>query len=71
MVESFAKIFANTRPVYDGKKSMYTREALPIGRERVEVDVVMPGDSSMDRKFKVAIKLMNMVIIAFLKLFYN
>ncbi|KAI1709334.1 piwi domain-containing protein [Ditylenchus destructor] len=64
MVESFSKIFNNTRPVYDGKKSMYTRESLPIGRERVEVEVVMPGDSSMDRKFKVAIKLMSMVSLS-------
>uniref|UniRef100_A0A915DE13 PAZ domain-containing protein n=1 Tax=Ditylenchus dipsaci TaxID=166011 RepID=A0A915DE13_9BILA len=64
MVESFGKIFSNCRPVYDGKKSMYTRDGLPIGRERVEVEVVMPGDSSMDRKFKVAIKLVNMVSLS-------
>lgn len=63
MIESFSKIFNNIRPVYDGKKSMYTRESLPIGRERIEVEVVMPGDSSVDRKFKVSIKLMSMVCL--------
>lgn len=61
MIDSFAKIFNGTRPVYDGKKSMYTRDSLPIGRERIELEVVIPGDSSLDRKFKVSIKLMSLV----------
>lgn len=65
MIESFTKIFQGIRPVYDGKKSMYTREPLPIGRERVELEVVMPGDSSLDRKFKVAIKWMSAVSTMF------
>ncbi|KAH7725206.1 argonaute 2 [Aphelenchoides avenae] len=64
MIESFTKIFQGIRPVYDGKKSMYTREPLPIGRERVELEVVMPGDSSLDRKFKVAIKWMSAVSLS-------
>jgi eukaryotic translation initiation factor 2C len=64
MIESFAKIFMKVRPVYDGKKSMYTREPLPIGRDRLELDVVMPGDSSLDRKFKVALKWVSAVSLA-------
>lgn len=64
MIDAYGKIFGNIRPVYDGKKSMYTREALPIARERLEVEVVIPGDSSMDRKFKVVIKLINMVSLS-------
>jgi eukaryotic translation initiation factor 2C len=40
---------------------MYTRDPLPIGRDKFEVEVVMPGDSAVDRKFKVAIKLVSIV----------
>uniref|UniRef100_A0A914BUJ2 Protein argonaute-1 n=1 Tax=Acrobeloides nanus TaxID=290746 RepID=A0A914BUJ2_9BILA len=65
MVESFNKIFTNIRPVYDGKRSMYTREPIPgIGRDKVDVEVVMPGDSSMDRKFKVSIKWVSAVSLS-------
>lgn len=57
MVESFGKIFGECKPVYDGKKSMYTKDMLPlVGRDRTEVEVTMPGDSQLDRKFKVGIK---------------
>ncbi len=35
MVRAYARIFNNVRPVYDGKKNMYTREGLPIGKDRV------------------------------------
>lgn len=58
MVESFGKIFNGIKPVYDGKKSMYTKDPLPIGHDRIELEVVMPGDSAVDRKFKVAIKVL-------------
>lgn len=57
MVEAYGKIFGECKPVYDGKKSMYTKDILPmIGRDRTEVEVTMPGDSQLDRKFKVGIK---------------
>lgn len=57
MVEAYSKIFGECKPVYDGKKSMYTKDILPmIGRDRTEVEVTMPGDSQLDRKFKVGIK---------------
>uniref|UniRef100_A0A1I8B031 PAZ domain-containing protein n=1 Tax=Meloidogyne hapla TaxID=6305 RepID=A0A1I8B031_MELHA len=42
-------------PVYDGKKNLYTKEALLFGQERIELDVVM-RDSAVDRKFRVALK---------------
>lgn len=35
MVRSYARIFNNVRPVYDGKKNMYTRDPLPIGKDKV------------------------------------
>ncbi|KAF7632951.1 hypothetical protein Mgra_00007654 [Meloidogyne graminicola] len=56
MVES-CTLFAGFKPVYDGKKNLYTKEALPFGQERIELEVVMPGDSSIERKFRVALKL--------------
>lgn len=57
MVEAYGKIFGECKSVYDGKKSMYTKDILPmIGRDRTEVEVTMPGDSQLDRKFKVGIK---------------
>ena len=55
MVDS-CKLFTGFKPVYDGKKNLYTKEALPFGQERIELDVVMPGDSAVDRKFRVALK---------------
>lgn len=39
MIRNFAKFFNNIRPVYDGKRNMYTREPLPIGREKMEFEV--------------------------------
>lgn len=60
MVDS-CKLFTGFKPVYDGKKNLYTKEALPFGQERIELDVVMPGDSAVDRKFRVALKLVSRV----------
>ena len=51
----YQKYFFNKRPVFDGRRNMYTREPLPINRERLELDVILPGEGK-DRLFKVAIK---------------
>lgn len=56
MIRAYQKVFSNIRPVYDGKRNMYTRDPLPIGRERLELEVTLPGDSAVDRQFTVAIK---------------
>jgi len=38
MVQHFKpQIFGDRKPVYDGKKNIYTVTALPIGNERVRV----------------------------------
>ncbi|KAK0407213.1 hypothetical protein QR680_019080 [Steinernema hermaphroditum] len=50
------RIFDNTRPVYDGKRNMYTRHPLPVGRERVDLEVTLPGDSAVERKFVVGLR---------------
>lgn len=40
MVQHFKpQIFGDRKPVYDGKKNIYTVTALPIGNERVRLGV--------------------------------
>uniref|UniRef100_A0A0K0DJA5 Protein argonaute-1 n=2 Tax=Metastrongylidae TaxID=55271 RepID=A0A0K0DJA5_ANGCA len=56
MIRSFGKYFSSSRPVYDGKRNMYTREPLPIGREKMEFEVTLPGDSAVERQFTVTVK---------------
>ncbi|UYV61609.1 AGO1 [Cordylochernes scorpioides] len=55
MVQSCSKIFSGQKPVFDGRKNMYTRDDLPIGKEKVELEVTLPGEGK-DRVFRVAIK---------------
>uniref|UniRef100_A0A8W4FIT7 Protein argonaute-1 n=1 Tax=Sus scrofa TaxID=9823 RepID=A0A8W4FIT7_PIG len=56
MVQHFKpQIFGDRKPVYDGKKNIYTVTALPIGNERVRLGVTIPGEGK-DRIFKVSIK---------------
>ena len=60
MVQAYKKIFSNIKPVFDGRKNMYTRDDLPIGRDKVELEVTLPGEGK-DRVFRVAIKYMSKV----------
>ncbi|KAH7948294.1 hypothetical protein HPB52_020264 [Rhipicephalus sanguineus] len=55
MVQSYSKIFGNQKPVFDGRKNMYTRDDLPLGKEKAELEVTLPGEGK-DRVFRVAIK---------------
>ncbi|XP_054710913.1 protein argonaute-2-like [Uloborus diversus] len=55
MVQSYSKIFANLKPVFDGRKNMYTRDDIPIGNDKMELEVTLPGEGK-DRVFRVAIK---------------
>uniref|UniRef100_A0A670ZIN2 Argonaute RISC catalytic component 2 n=1 Tax=Pseudonaja textilis TaxID=8673 RepID=A0A670ZIN2_PSETE len=57
MVQHFkAQIFGDRKPVFDGRKNLYTAMPLPIGRDKV----TLPGEGK-DRIFKVAIKWMSVV----------
>ncbi|CAB3400830.1 unnamed protein product [Caenorhabditis bovis] len=67
MIHSFAKYFNNCRPVYDGKRNMYTRDPLPIGRERMEFEVTLPGDSAVERQFTVSLKWIGQVSLSTLE----
>ncbi|XP_059158958.1 protein argonaute-2-like isoform X8 [Physella acuta] len=54
------KIFQGQKPVFDGRKNLYSREALPIGSEKVELEVTLPGEGR-DRVFKVGIRFVGQV----------
>ena len=59
MVKLYTKVFPK-RPVFDGRKNMYTKEDLPIGRDRVELEVTLPGEGK-DRIFRIHIKYIGQV----------
>lgn len=67
LISAFSKYFTNIRPVYDGKRNMYTREPLPIGRERMDFDVTLPGDSAVERQFSVSLKWVGQVSLSTLE----
>lgn len=37
MVQAYSKIFGTQKPVFDGRKNMYTRDDLPIGMDKVSL----------------------------------
>ncbi|XP_019754002.2 protein argonaute-2 isoform X2 [Dendroctonus ponderosae] len=55
MVKSYGKIFGTLKPVFDGRNNLYTRDPLPIGNSREELEVTLPGEGK-DRLFRVSIK---------------
>lgn len=68
MVENFRQaIFQDRKPVFDGRKNLYTSQALPIDKQKLEVDVTLPGEGR-DRTFQVSIKWVSRVSLYSLKL---
>ncbi|KAG7271375.1 hypothetical protein CRUP_019920 [Coryphaenoides rupestris] len=56
MVRHFKmQIFGDRQPGYDGKRNMYTAHPLPIGRDRVDLEVTLPGEGK-DQTFKVSLQ---------------
>ena len=39
MVHAYSKIFSTLKPVFDGRSNLYTRDPLPIGNDRVDLEV--------------------------------
>ncbi|KAL0268325.1 UNVERIFIED_CONTAM: hypothetical protein PYX00_010313 [Menopon gallinae] len=60
MVHAYSKIFGSLKPVFDGRQNLYTRDPLPIGNDRVELEVTLPGEGK-DRVFRVTVKWMAQV----------
>ncbi|KRX24858.1 Protein argonaute-2 [Trichinella nelsoni] len=61
MIQAYQKVFSNGKPVYDGKRSLFCKEMLPIGRDWVvQLDVTMPTERE-DRRYQVGIKLSSQV----------
>lgn len=67
MVHAYTKIFGNLKPVFDGRNNLYTRDPLPIGNSREELEVTLPGEGK-DRLFRVSIKWVAQVGIIITKL---
>ncbi|KRX65228.1 Protein argonaute-2 [Trichinella sp. T9] len=64
MIQAYQKVFSNGRPVYDGKRSLFCKEMLPIGRDWVvQLDVTMPTERE-DRRYQVGIKLNSQVSLS-------
>uniref|UniRef100_A0A8B9KBX7 Argonaute RISC catalytic component 3b n=1 Tax=Astyanax mexicanus TaxID=7994 RepID=A0A8B9KBX7_ASTMX len=62
MVQHFkVTIFGDRKPVYDGKRSLYTAHPLPVATGGVDLDVTLPGEGGKDRPFKVSIKFVSLV----------
>ncbi|XP_076246851.1 protein argonaute-1 isoform X2 [Calliopsis andreniformis] len=55
MVHAYSKIFGTLKPVFDGRNNLYTRDPLPIGTDKIELEVTLPGEGK-DRVFRVVIK---------------
>ncbi|CAG0893312.1 unnamed protein product [Cyprideis torosa] len=60
------KVFRNQKPVFDGRSVMYTRDPLPIGTEKVELEVTLPGEGK-DRVFRVSMKWLAQVSLSTLE----
>lgn len=39
MVAAYGKIFGSLKPVFDGRNNLYTRDPLPIGTDKLELEV--------------------------------
>lgn len=39
MVHAYSRIFGNLRPVFDGRNNLYTKDPLPIGNDKLELEV--------------------------------
>ena len=68
MVNKFQNIFNTQHPAFDGKRNLYTKDPLPFGRDRIDLEVTLPGPGEgRDRCFKVQIKWMAQVSLVSLQ----
>ena len=57
-IRTRSEYFGDQKPVFDGKKNLYSRKPMPgIGRDRVEIPVTLGGgEANQERIFKVSVK---------------
>lgn len=68
MVNKFQNIFNTQHPAFDVKRNLYTKDPLPFGRDRIELEVTLPGPGEgRDRCFKVQIKWVTQVSLVSLQ----
>ena len=41
LVENYHKIFGGQKPVFDGRKNLYSRSPLPIGKDKVSIILIV------------------------------
>jgi len=62
LVKEYSKIFQQDKPVFDGKKNVYTIRQLPFGTDKKELEVTISDEEEKrERQFKVTIKLVSRV----------
>jgi eukaryotic translation initiation factor 2C len=66
MVKSYSKFFPKHKPVFDGRKNMYTKEELQLPHNRQDLEVTLPGEGK-DRVFRVSIKRVGQVSLDMLE----
>lgn len=55
MVKAYSqKVFNGQRPVFDGRKNMYSRDPLPLGRDKVRVRVRTGMNLSFDSEINLS-----------------
>lgn len=68
LVQTKSEYFGDQRPVFDGKKNLYSRKPLPgINKDRIEISVTLGGDGNRERVFKVSVKYVAQVNLSILE----
>lgn len=65
VVQSYVKLFPKHKPVFDGRKNMYTKEELQFQNCK-DLEVTLPGEGK-DRVFRVSIKRIGQVSLDMLE----
>ncbi|KAL5236624.1 hypothetical protein ACI65C_004034 [Semiaphis heraclei] len=55
LVNKYNDLFGDLRPVFDGRKNLFTKNPLPIGYDQIKLEVKLP-DEDREKVFRVYIK---------------
>lgn len=51
MVHAYSRIFGNLRPVFDGRNNLYTKDPLPIGNDKLDLEVGGEFSRLIDKRY--------------------